>query len=198
VLIDALRPGQERLFYPGEVNLKRANLLIITKVNEVGEDILSRIRKTIAEENPDAGILEAPSSFAVSDPALIEDKRVLIIEDGPTITHGGMPHGAGLTATVGIVSEFIDPRPYAVGSIKEAFAKFPHIGPVLPALGYSKTQIQELEETIAETPADAVVIATPVDLEKILRIDKPAVKVSYDFDINLEGLVDSFLEEYVF
>ncbi len=198
VLVDALRPGQERLFYPGEVNLKRANLLIITKVNEVGEEIINRIRKTIEAENPHAGILEAPSFFTVSDPTLIEDKRVLVIEDGPTITHGGMSHGAGLSASIRIVSDFVDPRPYAVGSIKEAFARFPHIGPVLPALGYSEIQIGELEETIARTPADAVVIATPVDLEKILKIDKPTVRVFYDFDINLEGLVESFLEEYVF
>ncbi len=119
VLIDALRPGHEMLFYPGEVNLRRGNLLIITKINEAKESDREEIRTVIRRENPDAGVLETRSVFALSDSALIKGKRALVIEDGPTITHGGMSHGAGVSSSRGMVSEFIDPRPYAVGSIRE-------------------------------------------------------------------------------
>lgn len=197
VLIDALRPGHERLFYPGLVNLRRGNLLIITKVNEAKESGIEEIIANVRQENPDAGILKASSIFKLSDPALMEGKRALVIEDGPTITHGGMTHGAGVSASLGIVSGFIDPRPYAVGSIKETYNRFPHIGPVLPAMGYSERQIKELEETISRVSCDVVIIATPVDLMRIIKIDKPAVRVFYDFDIDLNGLVDSFLKKYV-
>ncbi|MGD1074806.1 MAG: GTPase [Thermodesulfovibrionales bacterium] len=198
VLLDALRPGHETVFYPGEVNLKRGNALIITKVNEAKEDDINRIRTTILENNSDAEIFEAPSVFALSDADMMKNRRALVIEDGPTITHGGMPYGAGVSASVGIVSGFVDPRPYAVGSIKETFRKFPHIGPVLPAMGYSEMQRKELEETIAMAEADVVIIATPADLRRIIKIDKPVVRVSYDFAIDLNGLVESFLHEHVF
>lgn len=198
VLLDALRPGHERLFFPGEVNLKRGNLLIITKVNEAREGALEKIRGAVRKENPDAGVLEAPTVFGLSDYDLIRDKKALVIEDGPTITHGGMPYGAGVSASKGLVSEFIDPRPYAVGSIKDSYERFPHIGPVLPALGYSEAQTRDLEETISRTPADVVIIATPVDLRRIIKIEKPTVRVVYDFDIDLKGPVEAFLEEYVF
>jgi predicted GTPase len=198
VLLDALRPGHETVFYPGEVNLKRGNALIITKVNEAKEDDINRIRTTILENNSDAEIFEAPSVFALSDADMMKNRRALVIEDGPTITHGGMPYGAGVSASVGIVSGFVDPRPYAVGSIKETFRKFPHIGPVLPAMGYSEMQRKELEETIAMAEADVVIIATPAELRRIIKIDKPVVRVSYDFAIDLNGLVESFLHEHVF
>ena len=118
---------------------------------------------------------------------------MLVIEDGPTITHGGMPYGAGLSACRGIVSEYAEPRPFAVGSIKDTYAKYPQIGPVLPAMGYSEAQRHELEETISRTPFDVAVIATPVDLRRIVRLDKPAIRVSYEFDIGLDGYIDSFL-----
>lgn len=197
VLTDALRPGHERLFYPGEVNLRRGNLVIITKINEAKESDLKEIRANIRTVNPDAGVLDTRSSFTLSDRGLIKGKRVLVIEDGPTITHGGMPYGAGVSSSMGIASEFIDPRSYAVGSISEIYTSFPHIGPVLPAMGYSGTQIRELEETISLMPAEVVIIATPVDLRRIMKIDKPTVRVFYDFDIDLSGLVGSFLEEHV-
>ncbi len=198
VLLDALRPGHERLFYPGEVNLKRGNLLIITKVNGAKEGAVEEIRRTILKENPDAGVLEAPSVFMVSDYSLLKNKKALVIEDGPTITHGGMPYGAGVSASAGLVSGLIDPRPYAVGSIKDTYIKYPHIGPVLPATGYSKAQIKELEETISRVPSEVVIVATPVDLRRIIRIEKPTVRVSYDFDIDLSGLVEAFLKEHVY
>jgi predicted GTPase len=196
VLIDALRPGHGTLFYPGEVNLRRGNLVMITKINEAKESDLAAIRATIQEVNPDAGVLETRSIFTLSDRDLIWGVKALVIEDGPTITHGGMPYGAGVSSSMGIVAEFIDPRPYAVGSISEVYARFPHIGPVLPAMGYSEVQIRELEETISRVPADVVITATPVDLRRIMTIDRPTVRVSYDFDIDLRGLVLSFLKEH--
>ncbi|MCL5023060.1 MAG: GTPase [Nitrospirae bacterium] len=196
VLIDALRPGHESLFYPGEVNLRRGNLLIITKTNEAKEGDLAEIHAVIQRENRDAGVLEARSVFSVDDYSLIKGRKALVIEDGPTVTHGGMPYGAGFASSVGIVSAFIDPRPYAVGSIRETFERFHHIGAVLPAMGYSEAQKRELEETIARVPAEVVVIATPVDLRRIIKIEKPAVRVSYDFDIDLGELAGSFLREH--
>jgi len=198
VLLDALRPGHEMLFYPGEVNLKRGEILIITKVNEAKKSKIQSIKRTIRDENPNAKVLEAPSMLNISNHELIKGKKkALVIEDGPTITHGNMPHGAGVAASKNIVSAFVDPRPYAVGSIKETYEKYPHIGPVLPAMGYSAVQIKELEETISLTLADIVVIATPFNLQRLIKIDKPVVRVSYDFDIDLTWVVESFIEKYV-
>ncbi len=193
VLLDALRPGHETLFYPGEINLLRASLLIIAKVNAANPDDVGKIRNVIADKNPGASVLEAPSIVTVSDPDLIKGKKVLVVEDGPTITHGGMPYGAGFAACEGVASGFADPRPFAVGSIKEAYSKYPHIGPVLPAMGYSDGQKHDLEQTISQTPFDVAVVATPIDLRRLIRIEKPAVRVSYDFDIDLSSHINSFL-----
>ena len=197
VLLDALRPGHETLFYPGEVNLRRANLLIITKVNEARDGDVERIRTSIRKYNPVAMTLEAASVFSLDEPVRAAGKKVLVIEDGPTITHGGMAHGAGMSAAKKFASGIVDPRPYAVGAIQETYRRFPHIGPVLPAMGYSESQKNDLEETIAKTPAEVVVIATPVDLKRIVRIDKPAVRVSYDFDLDLNSFIDAFVKRYV-
>jgi predicted GTPase len=138
VLLDALRPGHEKLYYPGEVNLRRAELLIITKVNEGDEESLKTIRENISLANPQAKVMEAPSVIDLDHPEWIKDRRVLVIEDGPTITHGGMPYGAGVAVSRGLARELVDPRPYAVGSLQEVYEKFPHIGKVLPAMGYSE------------------------------------------------------------
>jgi len=197
VLIDAMRPCDEVLFYPGEVNLRRGNFLIITKINEAKDRDREGIKTVIRSENPDATVLETASVFYVSDHAAIKGKRALVIEDGPTITHGGMPYGAGMAASMGLVSEFIDPRHYAAGSLQEMYKKFPHIGPVLPAMGYSQVQMKDLEETISRVPADVVIIATPVDLRRIMPIDKQAVRVFYDFDIDLSAIVASFIKRHV-
>jgi predicted GTPase len=194
VLLDALRPGHERLYYPGEVNLRRAELLIVTKVNEAGEESIKRIEKNISIMNPTAEILSAPSVIRLDHPEWIEDKRVLVIEDGPTMTHGGMPFGAGAVASRGLARELVDPRPYAVGSLREVFQKYPHIGSVLPAMGYSEGQMKDLEETIRLAPCDVVVIATPADLRKKMKIDQPAVRVFYDFEIDLSPLISRFLD----
>ncbi len=197
VLVDALRPGHEKLYYPGEVNLRRADLLIITKVNEGSEDSLSRIRKNISLLNPGAAALEAPSVTRLDYPERITGKRVLVIEDGPTITHGGMSDGAGASASRKLARELVDPRPYAVGSLREVYQNFPHIGRVLPAMGYSEEQIKDLEETIRRSVCDAVVIATPTDLGRKIRIDQPTVRVNYDFNVDLVPLIDRFIEKRV-
>ena len=197
VLLDAMRPGHETSYWPGEVNLRRGNLYIITKVNEARKSSLKRIRNSIYEINPEAEVIEAPSIFTVTNPKILKGKKVLVIEDGPSITHGGIAFGAGASASRGIASKLVDPRPYAVGSIRKVYEKYPHIGRVLPAMGYSQEQIKELEETIKRVDCDVVVIATPVDLRKIMKINKQTVKVSYDFVIDLSHFVNSFVEEYI-
>ena len=197
VLVDALRPGHEKLYYPGEVNLRRADLIIITKVNEGNEASLKKIRKNISLMNPKADVLEAPAVTHLDYPKRVVGKRVLVVEDGPTITHGGMSDGAGASASRKLAGELVDPRPYAMGSLKEAYEKYPHIGRVLPATGYSEQQIKDLEDTIRSCVCDAVVIATPMDLRRKIRIDQPTVRVDYDFSVDLEPLVDRFVGKRV-
>jgi predicted GTPase len=195
VLLDALRPGHERLYYPGEVNLRKADLLIITKVNEGTEESLSRIERNISLMNPRAEVLKAASVTRLDHPDWIDGKNVLVIEDGPTITHGGMPFGAGVSAARGLARNLVDPRPYAVGSLREVYKKYPHIGNVLPAMGYSEEQMKDLEETIRRIPSDAVVMATPADLRRRFRMDRPVVTASYDFDIDLAPFIDQFMKK---
>jgi predicted GTPase len=137
--------------------------------------------------------METSSVIDVDHPEWIEGRRALVIEDGPTLTHGGMPDGAGASLSRKLAEELVDPRPYAVGSLKEVFEKYPHIGEVLPAMGYSEDQIRDLEETIRKSGCDAVVIATPADLRRQIRMDQPAVRVTYDFDIDLEPVIEDFL-----
>ncbi len=197
VLLDALRPGHERLYYPGEVNFRRADVLIITKVNEGDEDSIKSIRKSIALVNPGAMVFEAPSLINLDHPEWVRGKKVLVIEDGPTITHGGMPSGAGAAGARRLNAELVDPRPFAVGSLEQVYKMYPHIGSVLPAMGYSADQVKELDETIRRCPCDSVVIATPTDLARGMKINQPAVRANYDFDIDLGPLVDRFISEKV-
>ncbi len=196
VLIDALRPGQETLYFPGEVNLRRAHVLVLAKVNEATSETVAAMKHTVSEINPRAAVIEAPTALSLSDEDAVRGKRALIVEDGPTITHGGMPFGAGYAAARSLVAGVVDPREYAAGSLKQIYHDYPHIGPVLPAMGYSRGQIGELEQTIRNSPADVVVVATPVDLRRLVKIDKPVVRVSYDFDVDLSGLVDEFLSRH--
>ena len=197
VLVDALRPGHEKLYYPGEVNLRRADLLIITKVNEGSQESIREIRKNISLMNPGAAVLEAPSVTRLDHPERIADKRVLVIEDGPTITHGGMSDGAGASASRKLARELVDPRPYVMGSLKEVYRNYPHIGRVLPAMGYSEAQVKDLEDTIRRSVCDAVVIATPTDLGRKIRIDQPTVRVDYDFNVNLLPMIDRFIKKRI-
>jgi len=194
VLLDALRPGHERLYFPGEVNLRRGDLLIITKVNEAKEGALAKIRENISKMNPKAPVLETSSILRLDRPELIQGKRVLVVEDGPTITHGGMPDGAGAAASRQWARELIDPREFAVGSLKTVFEQYPHMGRVLPAMGYSEEQIRDLAETIQRSEAEAVVIGTPTDLRKRIRIEAPATRVVYDFDVDLSSWLEGFLK----
>jgi len=195
VLLDALRPGHEKLYYPGEVNLRRADVLMITKVNEGSAESLERVVQSISVMNPGAEVLKTGSFTRLDHPEWIRGKKVLVIEDGPTITHGGMASGAGASASMPLASELIDPRPFAVGTLRGVYEKYPHIGRVLPAMGYSGEQMRDLEDTIERSPCDTVVIETPADLRRNFRISRPVVRASYDFDVDLAPLVSHFLKK---
>lgn len=182
VLFDPHRPGHELLYYPGETNMLMANIAVINKVDTASLADIEQVRRNILKYAPQAEIVLAESPVLVSAPESIEGKRVLVVEDGPTLTHGEMPYGAGYIAakTFG-ASKLVDPRPYAVGTIEKTYLLYAHIGPVLPAMGYSKVQIEELERTINRTDCDLVLFATPIHLTRILKIDKPTIRVRYEY-----------------
>jgi len=183
VLVDPHRPGHERAYFPGEVNFLRADVLIISKVNTARPEDVEAVRRTIRAFNPTALVIEAHLPIVVDAPEAIRDRRVLVVEDGPTLTHGEMSYGAGVLAARQYgARELVDPRPYAVGSIRETFAEYPHIGPLLPAMGYGAEQMRELEETINRTPCDVVVVATPVDLRRVMQIRHPTCRVAYELE----------------
>lgn len=182
VLFDPHRAGDELVYYPGETNMLMADIAIINKVDSAAASDIEKVKTNIARYAPDAEIVMAQSPVLVSKPELIKDKKVLIVEDGPTLTHGGMAAGAGMQAAIKYkAAEIVDPRPYAVGTIKETFEKFTHLEAVLPAMGYNSQQIRELEETIDKTPCDLVLFATPIHLPRILSINKPTVRVRYEY-----------------
>ena len=184
IVADPLRPGHEISYYPGETNIRLADVVVINKVASAFPVDVDEVRANIRATNPDAVIVEAASPISVEDTAVIQGKRVLVIEDGPTLTHGGMDFGAGVVAAEKFgAAELVDPRPYLVGSIKEIFAKYPDIGTLLPAMGYGEQQMKDLEATIANTDCDAVVIGTPIDLRRIIKIKQPSVRVKYDLQV---------------
>ena len=182
VVVDPHRPGHEISYFPGEVNLRRAKVVIINKVDTAAPKDVDTVLHNVKECNPKATIIEAACRVSVDDPDLIRGKRV-VVEDGPTLTHGGMSYGAGVVAaqTFG-ASERVDPRPFAVGSIRKTYEKYPQLNCVLPAMGYSDAQRKELEQTIDQTPCDVVVVATPVDLGRLLNLKKRHVRVGYEID----------------
>lgn len=181
VVADPHRPGHESTYHPGEANVRLADAIVINKVDTADRDAVIHLRESLYTLNPRAIVLEAASPLVVDDPAAIRGKKVLVIEDGPTLTHGEMAYGAAWVAAKRFgAAEIIDPRPYAVGSIAETYRKYPTTGAVLPAMGYGDTQIRELEETIARTPADLVLIGTPIDLRRVLKLAHPAQRVRYD------------------
>lgn len=181
VVADPHRPGHEVAYHPGEANLCMADVVVINKVNTADPKNIGAVRKNVKKLNPNAVVIEAASPITVDKPELIRGKRVLVVEDGPTLTHGNMPYGAGTIIAQRLgASEIVDPRPYAVGSIVKAFQEYPHLGAVLPALGYGQGQIKELEETINKTPCDVVLVGTPIDLRRVLRLNKPAVRATYE------------------
>jgi len=183
VVVDPHRAGHETSYHPGETNLRMADIAIINKVDSADAADVEAVKEAISKNNPEAAIIMANSPITVEQPDTVKGKRVLVVEDGPTLTHGGMAYGAGVIAAEKLgAGELIDPRPYAVGSIKGTFAKYNHLSKLLPAMGYGKTQIEELEQTINNSPAEIVVIGTPIDLRRIMTLKKPAVRVGYDLE----------------
>lgn len=183
VVVDPHRPGHELSYYPGEVNFKRADVIVINKIDTADLKNILTVRDNIRNHNPEAIVVDAASPVFVDHGEKIRGKRVLVIEDGPTLTHGEMQYGAGIMAAFKYgASELIDPRPYAVRSIADTFVKYPEIGTLLPAMGYGDEQMQDLEETIHKVDADLVVIATPIDLGRIVQFKKPTVRVTYELD----------------
>jgi predicted GTPase len=198
VVADPHRPGHELTFYPSETNLRMADVVVINKIDSATQENITRVQENIRTANPNAVIVEATSPISVdeADAEAIRGKRVLAVEDGPTLTHGDMSFGAGILAARKFgASEIIDPRPYAVGSIREAFQRYPKTGAVLPALGYGAKQIAELEATINAAPVDLVLIATPIDLRRIVKIKHPTVRVRYELkEIGQPTLADILKE----
>jgi predicted GTPase len=181
VVVDPLRPGHEVHYHPGETNLRSADVVIINKVDSASPEGIRTVQDNVRSLNPSAIVIEAASPISVDDPEAVRGKRVLVVEDGPTVTHGEMAYGAGWVAAVRFgAAEIVDPRPYAVGSIAAAYQKYPTTGVVLPAMGYGDLQVRELEQTINKAQADLVIIGTPIDLGRILKLNKPAQRVRYE------------------
>lgn len=197
VIADPHRPGHEVMYHPGETNARMADVVIINKIDTAEPEFIEQVRRTIRVVNPRAIIIDAASPLYVDEPSMIQGKRVLVIEDGPTLTHGEMDIGAGWVAAQKYgAAEIIDPRPYAVGSIKETFEKFDHLSEILPAMGYGDEQIKELEKTINAAEADVVVIGTPIDLTRVVKINKPTVRVQYDLQEIGKPTLDDVLRDF--
>ncbi|MCX7876196.1 MAG: cyclic 2,3-diphosphoglycerate synthase [Melioribacteraceae bacterium] len=191
---DPHRPGHELRYYPGNTSLRLADVVIVNKVDSASKEGIDIVHKNVKEVNPNAIVIDANSPLTVDNPELIKGKRVLVVEDGPTLTHGEMKYGAGTVAAQRLgAKEIIDPRPFAVASIAETYNKYPEIGILLPAMGYGEQQMKDLEETINRTDCDSVIIGTPIDLGRILKINKPNTRVMYELDeigdLNLETIL---------
>ncbi len=200
-LTDPHRLGHETSYYPGEINIRKSGVVIINKIDSANAGDVMELRSNIHQLNPKATIIEAASPIAVDDEQLIRGKKVLVVEDGPTLTHGEMSFGAAyLAAQKYGAAEIIDPREYAVGSIKETYEKYPHITNVLPAIGYGEKQIKDLEATICNIPCDSIIIGTPIDLSRVVKLNSPYTRVHYDLQEigqpDLEYVLDRFLEEH--
>ncbi len=182
-IADPHRPGDELNYYPGETNLRLADVIVINKIDTASPGNIQTVRDNIQKINPKAVVVDAASPVTVDQPELIRGKRVLAVEDGPTLTHGGTKLGAGIIAAKKYgAAEIIDPRPFAVGRIRETFTIYPEIGTLLPAMGYGKEQKKDLEETINKTDCDTVIVGTPIDLSRILKVNKPMVRARYDLE----------------
>jgi predicted GTPase len=192
VVVDPHRPGHELSYYPGEVNLRRAHAVVINKVDTAQQRDIETVRQNVKLNNPKAAVFEMASRVTVEHPEALKGKRVLVVEDGPTLTHGEMRYGAGVVAAKQCgAAELIDPRPYAVGSIRTTYERYTHLTNLLPAMGYSATQCHELEQTIRRALCDLVVIATPIDLKRVITIDKPNVRVAYEVEeLSKPGLAE--------
>lgn len=196
VVTDPHRPGHELRYHPGETNLRLADVVVINKVDTADHQNVVKVQQNIRLVNPKAVIVKAASPIMVEDPLAIRDKRVLVVEDGPTLTHGEMSYGAGyVAATYYDAREIVDPRPYAVRSISKTYETYPDTGPILPAMGYGDEQIKDLEATINQTPSDLVLIATPIDLGRLVNINKPSQRVRYKLQEIGQPTLKELLEE---
>ena len=201
VVADPHRAGHELTYYPGEANFRRADVIVIGKQGSAPPEGIEAVRRSAREINPGATIVDADMAITVADPAAIAGKRVLVVEDGPTLTHGNMQYGAGVIAarTHG-AGEIVDPRQWVVGEIAETFEKYPGIGALLPAMGYGQQQMDDLGATIERIPCDLVLIATPIDLRRVVRIEKPSMRVGYDLaeigEPTMHQILTRFLEEH--
>jgi predicted GTPase len=193
-LVDPHRPGHELTYYPGESNLRMAHLLVVNKVSTADPANVETVLANCREANPEARVIQCNSVITLDDPEQVAGKRALVVEDGPTLTHGGMTYGAGwFAAKQGGAAEIVDAKPYAVGSIRETYEKYPNSGQIVPAMGYGEQQVRDLEATINATPADVVVEGTPIDLRRIISVDKPISNVTYE----LEEIVPGTIREMV-
>jgi predicted GTPase len=192
VVADPHRPGHERTYHPGEANFRRAHVIVINKIDSAGPEGVEAVRRSARELNPAAVVVDAASPLSVEGAGAIRGKRVLVVEDGPTLTHGEMKYGAGVLAAIRHgAGEIVDPRPYTVGTLTATFAKYPGIGALLPAMGYGGEQVKDLEATIERTPCDLVLVATPIDLRRVIRIDREALRVGYELqEIGRPDLAD--------
>jgi predicted GTPase len=196
---DPHRAGHELRYYPGEVTLRIADVVIINKMDSAAPEAIQIVRESIDKVNPKAIVIDGASPIKVDDSSLIRGKRVLVVEDGPTLTHGEMKLGAGVVAARKFgAAELVDPRPFTVGRLSDTFKQYPNIGTLLPAMGYGKQQLKDLETTINNTDCDSVIIATPIDLNRIIKIKKPNTRVYYDLqeigDPDLSQVIDDFVK----
>tara|TARA_B100001245_G_scaffold205152_1_gene166591 strand:- start:567 stop:1859 length:1293 start_codon:yes stop_codon:yes gene_type:complete len=197
VVVDPHRPGHELLFYPGESNLLMADVVVINKMDTAEPENIATVKANIASVNPGSTIIEAASPVTVEKPDVIKGKRCLVVEDGPTLTHGGMKFGAGIVAAEKFgATEVVDPRPWITGTIAETFESYPDIGKLLPAMGYGEQQIKDLEATINAADCDVVIIGTPIDLRRLLHIEKPSVRVTYNLKETGRPTVANVLEPF--
>jgi len=198
VVVDPHRAGHELAYHPGEANLRRADVVVINKIDTADLQNISAVRQNVLDVNPRAVLIEAASPIFVEDSDALRGQRVLVVEDGPTLTHGEMAYGAGFVAARRFgAAQIVDPRPYAVGSIVETFRQFPQTGPVLPAMGYSDAQIRELGQTINATPCDLVLIATPIDLRRVVKIEHPTQRVRYELQEIGRPTLDDILKQLI-
>ena len=200
-VVDPHRPGHELTYYPGNVTLRLADVVVINKMDSADAEGIEIVRKNISSQNPDAIVIDGASTLDMDDPSIVRGKRVLVVEDGPTLTHGEMKIGAGVVAAQKFgAAGLVDPRPYIVGRLAETFEKYPDIGTVLPAMGYGQQQLKDMETTINKTECDAVIIGTPIDLNRIIKIKKPNTRVYYNLQEigrpNFTGVLDDFVKTH--
>lgn len=197
VVVDPHRPGHELSYFPGEVNLRRAGVVVINKVDTAAAHDVETVRRNIRSANPGARVVETACRVSLSAPEMVKGRRVLVVEDGPTLTHGEMPYGAGVVAARQCgAAELVDPRPYAVGSIRSTYSQYPHLTSLLPAMGYSDMQRHELEVTINRVDCDLVLVATPIDLGRLIRLNKPTLRVTYETEAVTRPGIAEVLQEF--